>query len=166
MRPEENQFFNCRRASKIEFLSGTRHKLVARHRAWHAAISRRKFLEGAVGASVIGGVLGSGLLRPMSASAAPGVGNVLPTPNILEFFGSEFHVQAPPFSGADSDPATVNNFQGSSGIAFIDTTATQTHRRTGFVQENLDSTFNHMTFLQGVYRGQDGHVRDGTFSLV
>jgi len=60
----------------------------------------------------------------------------------------------------------VWNFQGSSGIAFINTTATQAHRRTGFVQDDLDSHFNHMTFLQGVYQGRDGHVRNGTFSLV
>ena len=144
----------------------TRHTLVARHLAWHARISRRKFLEAAVGASVIGGALGSGLLRPVSASAAPGVGNVLPVPNTLTFFGVDIHLQAPPFTGVDTDPATVWNFQGFSGIAFINTTATQTHRKTGLVQEDLDSSFNHMTFLQGVYRGRDGHVRDGTFSLV
>jgi hypothetical protein len=145
----------------------TRHKLVSRHLAWHEAISRRKFLEGAVRASLIGGALGSGLLRPLSASAAPGIGNVLPTPTTAEFFGVKLHVQAPPFlTGVDSDPATVNNFQGASGIALINTTATQTHRKTGLVREDLDSSGNHMTFMQGVYRGRDGHVRDGTFSLV
>jgi hypothetical protein len=144
----------------------TRHTLVARHLAWHARMSRRKFLGAAVGASVIGGALGSGLLRPVSASAAPGVGNVLPIPTTLTAFGVDIHVQAPPFTGVDTDPATVWNFQGSSGIAFMDTTATQTHRRTGLVQEDLDSHMNHMTFMQGVYRGRDGHVRDGTFSLV
>lgn len=144
----------------------TRHTLIARHLAWHARISRRKFLEAAVGASVLGGALGSGLLRPVSASAAPGLGNVLPIPTTLTLFGVDIHVQAPPFTGADTDPATVWNFQGTSGIAFINTTATQTHRRTGVVREDLPSTDNHMTFQQGVYRGRDGHVREGTFSLV
>jgi hypothetical protein len=144
----------------------TRQTLVARHLAWHAQISRRKFLEGAVGASVLGGALGAGLLRPMSAAAAPGIGNVLPIPTTLTFFGVDIHVQAPPFTGDNTDPSTVWNFQGASGIAFIDTTATRIHRRTGVVQEDLDSSGNHMTFLQGVYRGRDGHVRDGTFSVV
>jgi len=55
----------------------------------------------------------------------------------------------------------VDNFQGASGIALINTTAAQIHRRTGFVQDNLDSHGNHMTFLQGVYQGRDGHVRAG-----
>ena len=144
----------------------TRHKLVAHHLAWHAQVSRRKFLEAAVGASVIGGAVGLGVLRPTAALAAPGIGNVLPIPTTLAAFGVDIHVQAPPFTGADTDPATVGNFQGSSGIAFINTTATRTHRQTGIVQENLDSSENHMTFLQGVYRGRDGHVRDGTFSFV
>jgi hypothetical protein len=140
----------------------TRHKLVAHHLGWHAQISRRSFLEGTLGASVIGGTVGLGL-RPASAWAGPGVGNVLPIPTTLTNFGVDIHVQAPPFTGVDTDPATVWNFQGSSGIAFINTTATQTHRQTGIVQEGLDSSFNHMTFLQGVYRGGDGHVREGTF---
>jgi hypothetical protein len=143
----------------------TRRKLVAHHLAWHARISRRRFLAGTLGASVIGGTVGLGL-RPASVSAAPGVGNVLPIPTTLTNFGVDIHVQAPPFTGVDTDPATVWNFQGSSGIAFINTTATRTHRQTGIVQERLDSSFNHMTFLQGVYRGRDGRVREGTFSLV
>ena len=90
----------------------TRHMLVARHLAWHAPISRRRFLGAGVGASVIGGALGAGLLRPMSALAAPGIGNVLPIPSTLEFFGEEIHVQAPPFTGPNTDPSTVWNFQG------------------------------------------------------
>jgi len=91
---------------------------------------------------------------------------VLPIPTTLTFFGVAIHVQAPPLDGPNADPSTVWNFRGSSGIALINTTATQTHRRTGIVQENLDSSGNHMTFLKGVYRGRDGHVREGTFALV
>jgi hypothetical protein len=143
----------------------TRYTLVERHLAWHASISRRTFLGAVVRASVVGGALGSGLLRPVSASADPGIGNVLPIPTTLEPFpGVEIHVQAPPFTGEDTDPSTVWNFQGASGIAFIDTTATRTHRKTG-EQQVLPSS-NHMTFMQGIYVGRDGHVREGTFSLV
>jgi hypothetical protein len=142
------------------------HTAVARHRAWHAQLSRRQFLEAAVGASVLSGVLGARLLRPVSASAAPGIGNVLPIPTTVNVFGVDIHVQSPPFSGANTDPATVWNFQGAAGIAFMNTTATQTHRRTGVVQAALDSHMNHITFLQGVYQGRDGHIREGTFSFV
>jgi hypothetical protein len=143
----------------------TRHTLVAHHLAWHASLSRRTFLGAGVGAAVIGGALGAGLLRPVSALAAPGIGNVLPIPSTLEFFGEEIHVQVPPFTGADTDPSTVWNFQGTAGIAIIDTEVTRTHRKTG-EEQVLPSTGNHMTFMQGIYVGRDGHVRDGTFSLV
>jgi len=143
----------------------TRHMLVARHLAWHAPISRRRFLGAGVGASVIGGALGAGLLRPVSASAAHGIGNVLPIPTTIEVFGEAIHLQAPPFTGPNTDPSTVWNFQGASGIAFMDTSVTRTNRKTG-EQQVLPSTMNHMTFMQGIYIGRDGHVREGTFSLV
>jgi hypothetical protein len=139
-----------------------RDTLVTRHLAWHTPISRRTFLRAGVGASAIG----AGLLRPVAASAAPGIGNVLPIASTLEPFpGVEAHVQAPPFTGVNTDPSTVWNFQGASGIAFIDTSVTRTNRKTG-EQQVLPSTMNHMTFMQGIYVGRDGHVRDGTFSLV
>ena len=129
-------------------------------------MSRRHFLQTATGAAAIGTALGAGVLSPRTAAAEPGIGNVLPIPSTLEFFGKEFHIQAPPFSGVDTDPSTVYNFEGYSGIAFMDTTATQRDRKTGIVSGTLDSFANHMTFMQGVYAGRDGHIRPGTFSLV
>jgi hypothetical protein len=143
----------------------TRDTLVARHLAWHTAISRRQFLGAGVGAAVIGGALGAGLLRPVSASAAHGIGKVLPIPTTVEVFGAAIHVQVPPFTGVNTDPSTVWNFHGASGIAIMDTSVTRTHRKTG-EQEILPSTTNHMTFMQGLFIGRNGHVREGTFSLV
>jgi hypothetical protein len=140
--------------------------LVARHLAWHTSISRRRFLGARVGAAVIGGALGAGLLRPVSASAAPRIDNVLPIPTTVEAFpGAEIHMQAPPFTGPNTDPLTVWNFHGASGIALMDTSVTRTNRKTG-EQEVLPSTTNHMTFMQGIFVGRNGHVREGTFSLV
>ena len=144
----------------------TRHPLVARYLAWHTPLSRRTFLGAGVGASVIGAALSTGLLRPMAALAAPGIGNVLPIPTTLEPFpGIEIHVQAPLFTGEDSDPSTVWNFQGASGVAFMTTSVTRTHRKTG-EQQVLPSLMNHMAFMQGIYIGRDGHVREGTFAFV
>jgi hypothetical protein len=142
-----------------------RYTSVERHLAWHASMSRRTFLRAGVGASVVGGALGLGLLRPVSALAAPGIGNVLPIPTTEEPFpGVEIHVQSPPFTGEDTDPSAVWNFQGASGIAFIDTTVTRTHRKTG-AQQVLPSS-NHMNGHQGIYVGRDGHVREITFAFV
>jgi hypothetical protein len=154
--------------SLAKYYSGQTHLVresVSRHQAMHIAMSRRQFFQTATGATVLGAAaLGGNLLRPTTASAQ-GVGNVLPIPTTMTVFGVDIHVQAPPFSGVATDPSTVWNFRGSSGIAFINTTATRRHRRTG-EQRDLPSLFNHMTFMKGVYQGRDGHVREGTFSLV
>jgi hypothetical protein len=151
---------------KFDQLSQNRAKtnrtLIARHQTWHTRISRRRFIAATAGASVFG----SGLLRPISALAGPGIGNVLPTPNTLNAFGVDIHLQVPPATGADTDLATIWNFQGASAIGLINTTATQTNRKTGLVQANLESSGNHLTFMKGVYQGRDGHVRDGTFGFV
>jgi hypothetical protein len=138
---------------------------VRRHQAMHVELSRRQFLQTATGVTAFGTALGAGFLASPTA-AAQGIGTVLPIPTTLNFFGVDVHIQAPPFTGVDTDPSTVWNFQGSSGIGFIDTTASQTDRRTGIVRTDLPSTLNHMTFMQGIYVGRDGHVRSGTFSLV
>lgn len=95
----------------------------------------------------------------------PPGGDVLPTPTTLNIFGVDVHVQLPPFTDVNSDPATVNNFHGASGVAGIDTSLTRTHRETG-ESRVLPSNFNHMVFMQGVYRGRDGRVHDGTFAFV
>jgi hypothetical protein len=136
--------------------------LVARNQRPHDQMSRRRFIATTAGASV----LGAGLLRPMTALAGPGIGNLIPTPNTLNAFGVPIHVQVPNPGNPNVDPVTIWNFQGYSGIALINTTATQTNRKTGVVQENLTSSGNHMVFMKGVYRGRDGHVRDGTFGFV
>ena len=116
-----------------------KHRFITYHLASHSRISRRTFLEAAAGGTwVIGGAIGSGFLRPTTVLADPGIGNVLPIPTTRTAFGVDIHVQAPPFTGPNTDPATVWNFQGASGIAFIDTTATQAHRQTDVVQEGLD----------------------------
>jgi hypothetical protein len=113
-------------------------------------------------------LLGAGLLRPRPALAGPGIGNVLPTPNTIDLGGGvKIHVQLPPVvTPADTDLATIWNFQGNAAVALIDTTATQTDRKTGEVRTDLTSQGNHMAFMQGVYKGRDGHVRDGTFGFI
>src|SRR5262245_62013422 len=102
-------------------LVATRGMLTAFH-AGHAhtlALSRRGLLKGAAGAALAGAAVGSGLFNPLAAhAAAPGIGLAEPIPATLDFFGILHHVQAPPLTGADSDPSTVNNFQGAAGISF------------------------------------------------
>jgi len=131
-------------------------------------VSRRGFLHTATGATVAGAALGAGLLRPSAAWAAgPGIGLVEPISTSVEFFpGVQSHVLAPPFLfAADSDPSTVNNFRGASAIALISGTVERHNRRTGEIR-TLPYEFNDMRFMQGVFRGRDGHVRRATFALI
>jgi hypothetical protein len=140
----------------------------AGHAHTQYTLSRRRLLKGAAGAALAGTAVGSGLFDSLKAqAAAPGIGLAEPIPASVEFFPGAFgHVQAPPFLvGPDSDPSTVYNFEGATGIAFISGSVDRTHRRTGET-ETLPFIFNDMRFMKGVFRGRDGHVRDGCFALV
>ena len=133
-----------------------------------AHVTRRKFLQGAAGAAAVGAGIGAGLFSADRAkAAAPGIGLVVPIPYGLDFFGDGriFHVEAPPFPGAGEDPATVYNFEGTSGISFTDGLVDRTNRKTGIV-ETLPFIASDMRFMQGQFRGRDGHVRAGTFGFV
>ena len=67
--------------------------------------------------------------------------------------------------GSTPTPASVNNFQGAAGIAFISGTVERTDRKTGETRV-LPYLFNDMRFMQGVFRGRDGHERDATFAFI
>ena len=127
----------------------------------HLSVSRRQFLQGAAGLTAFA-AFSSGAKM---ASAGPGIGLVLPIPSTLDIFGEDFHVQAPPLTGADSDPSTVYNFEGTAGIAFISGLVQRINRRTG-ESRTLPYLFNDMRFMQGRFEGRDGHVRDATFVLT
>ena len=129
--------------------------------------SRRRFLQASAGAAALGGAAAAGLLRPGRALAGPGIGLVEPIPTTVEFFpGVQSHVLAPPFLfGPDSDPATVYNFEGVSGLAYISGTCEQRNRRTGETRE-LPFSFNDMRFMKGVFRGTDGRTRRGAFGFI
>ena len=138
----------------------------AGHRHAASAVSRRRFLQAAAGATVFGAVGGATALFPNSASAAaPGIGLALPIPATLDILGADFHVQAPPLTGVDTDPASVYNFQGAAGIAFISGMVERTDRKTGTTRL-LPYLSNDMRFMQGVFRGRDGHERKVTFGFI
>jgi hypothetical protein len=129
------------------------------------SVSRRQFLHSAAGVTAFAATFGSSVSRARAASAAPGIGLVLPIPATLELFGEEFHVQAPPVTGVDSDPASVYNFEGVSALAFISGSVDRTDRKTG-ESRTMPFAFNDMRFMQGRFRGRDGHVRDATFAFT
>jgi hypothetical protein len=130
--------------------------------------SRRSFLERAVGAAALGTVVGTGVLRPLSAGAAgPGIGQVEPIPTTSDFFGVPSHVTGGPLEPGpdDADPASVYNFQGATGIAFISGFCERRDRTSGETQR-LPYLFNDMRFMKGVIRSRDRHIRPATFAFV
>jgi hypothetical protein len=142
-----------------DFLSHGALAHAARCPIHRAGVSRRQFLQSTAGLTAFAATLGSSIPR---ADAAPGIGLVTPIPATLTFFGKEFHVQAPPLTGADSDPSSVYNFKGNAGIAFISGTVERRDRKSG-ESRVLPFAFNDMRFMQGEFKGRDGHVRSGTF---
>ncbi len=116
---------------------------------------------------MVGATAGSGLLFPSSAQAeGPGIGLVLPIPTTEEFIpGVLSQVHAPPYTGVDSDPSTEYNFQGASAIAFSSGTVERRDRKTGDTR-TLPFSFSDMRFMQGTFRGRDGHAREATFGFI
>lgn len=126
-------------------------------------VSRRQFMQAGTGLTAFAATLGSPAARAQGAS--PGIGLVTPIPATLPIAGQEFHVQAPPFTGVDSDPSSVFNFEGTVGIAFISGLVDRTDRKTGETR-TLPYVFNDMRFMQGRFEGRDGHVRNATFAFT
>jgi hypothetical protein len=135
---------------------------------WHihpAGVSRRQFLQGAASLTAVAATLGASVSPAEGALAGPGIGLVTPIPTTLPIAGQEFHIQAPPFTGVDSDPSSVYNFAGTAGIAFISGLVERTDRKTGETRV-LPFAFNDMRFMQGRFQGRDGHVRQATFAFT
>ena len=104
-------------------------------------------------------------LAKASAQAAP-----VPIPGGTPLLGGGYHVWAPgpPAAGLDSedaDPATITNFNGFVGLAYINGMVTRRRRSTGETVQ-LPFLASDMRFMTGVYRGTDGRVRRGTFGLI
>jgi hypothetical protein len=130
-----------------------------------ARVSRRQFIQSAAGLTAFAATLGSSVSRAQGPLGGPGIGLVTPIPTTLPIFGQDFHVQAPPFTGVDSDPSSVYDFHGTVGIAFISGFVERTDRKTGEMR-TLPYAFNDMRFMQGLFEGRDGHVRNATFMFT
>jgi hypothetical protein len=129
------------------------------HHARHA-FSRRAFIGGAAAAAA-GASLGSGLLWPAAASAAPfAVPPPRPTTAIFTVNGVTFHNV---FPGPGVDPSSITDFRGLVGAADVQGTGTA-RNPDGSVETLLFDT--DMRFMQGTYVGLDGAVHEATFGFV
>ena len=139
---------------------------------WPASLSRRRFLAVAAGSATAGAAFGAGLLRPGGAAAEELAATPRPipggSPGIAAAFGTLFHVYAPGSPGLDADdaePATITDFHGAVGLAYVSGMVTRTNKQTGEVRQ-LPFVDSDMRFMTGVFRGADGRRHEGTFGFI
>lgn len=128
-------------------------------------LTRRQFVRTAAGTAVLGGALGSGLLEPGLAEARASFAPV-PIPGGTPLLGGSCHVFVPNLvDPIDAEPITITNLNGFVGLAQISGMVTQTNTKTGKMQR-LPFINSDMRFMQGVFRGADGGLHQGTFAFV
>jgi hypothetical protein len=119
--------------------------------------------------------MGAGLLRgPLAAAAPPGGALPKPIPGGLDLLGlitgtpgPLFHVRPPTLynpDGSTNEPSTITDFNGFIAAADIQGTGTATNTQTG---ETTRLTFDaDIRFMDGVFVGEDGRTRRGTFGFI
>lgn len=132
---------------------------------WQRAMSRRQFTRAAASAAAFGATLGSGLSLPGLASPHHSL-EPKPIPGGTPSLGGGFHVFGPGLlDPADAEPASITDFNGFIGLAFISGMVTQTNKKTNEVR-TLPFVNSDMRFMKGVFRGTDGLTRHGAFAFV
>jgi hypothetical protein len=125
-------------------------------------VSRRRFMQTSAGVVAAGAVLGRQFFKPSVAYAAGSD----PVPVQGSPALAPFNVWAPiVVDSIDAEPASINDFNGVVGIAYVSGMVTRTDHSTGKI-EHLPFADADMRFMQGVYRGVDGKPRQGTFGFV
>ena len=128
-------------------------------------LSRRQFGRTVVGTAAA--VAGAGLWKPKLAAAAST--GPLRIPGGTPQLGGDFHVFGPSpdgsFDPVDAELATITNFNGFVGLAYLDGTVTRTNTKTNEVKV-LPTQSSDMRFMTGVFRGADGRIHKGAFALI
>ena len=143
----------------------------------HGALTRRQFLK--AGATATALAVGSGLGYPQSVWAESDhktSSDPHPIPYGTQFLAAAgnqtvFHVEAPgyPMPGVDTnpathDPATITDFNGFVGLAYVGGQGTHhdlVTRQTASLYWEVD-----MRFMVGEYIGKDGRHHHATFGFV
>lgn len=126
-------------------------------------LTRRQLLQAAAATAAL--TVGASCVRaePHQADAplAP-----LPIPGGTPSLAGHFHVFGPQQADpADAEPATITDFKGVIGLAFLKGTVTRTNTQTGAVR-TLPFLNTDMRFMKGVFRGTDGRQHQGAFAFV
>jgi len=129
-------------------------------------MSRRSFGRFIAGTAAVGAAVGTGLLRPEAAAAAPGTFAPVPIPGGSPVLGGSYHVFGPGLiDPVDAEPITVTNFDGFIGLAYLNGMVTQTNKQTGET-DRYPFLNSDMRFMTGNFWGTDRRMHQGTFALV
>jgi hypothetical protein len=80
--------------------------------------------------------------------------------------GGAFHGFGPGLiDPVDAEPATITDFNGFVGLAYVSGTVTRTNTATG-EERTLPFVNSDMRFMKGVFRGTDGRIHHGAFAFV
>lgn len=133
-------------------------QLMTPHASKHAlGFTRRSLLKATAATGAI--VTASAALAPLRAAAAgPGPGTPVPVAGDPVFGG--LHIYG---VSIGTEPSAITDFNGSVGAAVVDGTGVGTGA-SGATEALLFDT--DMRFMQGVFRGTDGRVHQGTFAFV
>jgi hypothetical protein len=66
---------------------------------------------------------------------------------------------------ANAEPATITDFNGFVGLAYLSGTVMQANTSTGQIMR-LPFVDSDMRFMKGVFRGTDGRIHRGAFAFV
>jgi hypothetical protein len=151
------------------------HRRAGHAHPWPNVISRRGFARTAVGAAAAGAAFSAGLWIPGLAEAKEKdeeekeSSQPVPIRGGSPKLGGSFHVFGPSPDGSfdpiDAEPATITDFNGFVGLAYISGTVQRTNKRTREVR-TLPMISSDMRFMTGVFRGIDGRIHQGAFALV
>lgn len=124
-------------------------------------LSRRRVLQ-AGATTLAGAVIGREFFRPAAAASAGS--DPIPVPGSPNL--APFHIWAPLLvDSSDAQPASITDFNGVAGLAYVSGMVTRTNVVTHQV-DRLPFLDADMRFMQGVYRGVDGKPRRGTFGFI
>ncbi|MFL6450083.1 MAG: hypothetical protein ACJ746_20755 [Bryobacteraceae bacterium] len=138
---------------------------------FRSLVSRRRFARTTTGAAGLGLALGSEVSEEDARHRTryPWTFAPVPIPSGSPAIGGFYHVFGPgPATGADpidSEPATISNFNGFVGLAYLSGEVTQTNSATG-EENSYPFVESDMRFMTGTFRGTDGKEHQAAFALV
>jgi hypothetical protein len=131
-------------------------------------LSRRHLARMALGTTLLGTGPGPALSAERRKEAVRWSFAPVPIPGGSPSAGGYYHLFGPAPAGGDpidAEPATITNFKGAVGLAYVSGTVTRTNTRTG-EQQLLPFVDSDMRFMRGAFRGTDGQVHHAAFAFV